>query len=631
MAARRPFGGAHLGFQPGLVLLLAVQASLLWWQLRDHAFVFDDLLYEILGRSTSSRWAWLTSDYFQHVAPLHRLWWNGQQHLGPLEYRWALAAGVVGILIGTALFKHALDVLFGVRRIHLWLTAMVAFSVLWLRPLQWWSAGLQVVPTFICSMIMLIAYARWLDGRRRSWLVVGGAAMAGGLLFYEMPIGIFAAVVLLRLLLLNDDLTPKAILRVLRDERAALVAFGAPAVVFLAWYVVGVDTAQPVEPVGVAVLGDFFSRTWLHTLTPSLFGAVIRPDRYATEQLVVVLSQAAFWGTVAWTLWRRRSDAVRVWAWFGVVVVVKLAIVGFSRLPHFDAATVADDPRYVAEFAFLWPLALGAALREPGAGVAGRLRGERAGPPPATASRRVRSGAVILVVAAYVAVGLHSNAGVIERWPGEHARRYQHNVEGLLRSLPPGGIVADGPVPHFVVPIFATPYNTVGRLLPLFELPVQVDGPERGGGVFMVAPDGTGTEVEFVGRGGGAALDEFRRGSLRTDDAVATEDAVCLGSTDGGPHAFTLDLPEAIVLPDPYVRMTYSTDASYTIEVRIDTGSGPSAYPTTGLTVAEDAGASVAWLRSPDVDDVRALRFDVPAHQRLCIERIEVGDLVTGR
>ena len=68
---------------------------------------------------------------------------------------------------------------------------------------------------------------------------------------------------------------------------------------------------------------------------------------------------------VGWSLLRRRADAVRVWAWFFLVVVVKLALVGVSRLPHFDAATVANDPRYVGEFAFLWPLALAVPFASP--------------------------------------------------------------------------------------------------------------------------------------------------------------------------------------------------------------------------------------------------------------------------
>ena len=127
--------------------------------------------------------------------------------------------GILGVVIGTALFKFAVDLLFGRRALHLWLTALVAFSVLWIRPLQWWSAGLQVVPTFVSGMVVLIAYGKLARPQRGVWLIVGSAAMTFGLLLYELPVGILGVLVLLRVLVLHGDLSPMAVLRLLFNER----------------------------------------------------------------------------------------------------------------------------------------------------------------------------------------------------------------------------------------------------------------------------------------------------------------------------------------------------------------------------------------------------------------------------
>ena len=149
--------------------------------------------------------------------------------------------------------------------------------------------------------------------------------------------------------------------------------------------------------------------------------------------------------------------------------------------------------------------------------------------------------------------------------------------------------------------------------------------------MFVVSPDGNAIEVDFVARAGGRAAEEHRLGNLRADGAELSGQSLCLGPSERGATVFTLALPTGLTLPDSYLRMTYATDTSHTVEVRVDAGSGVPPFPTTGLTVADYTTESIAWLRSPGVSSIASLRFDVPAHQRLCIDRVEVGELMPAR
>ena len=219
-----------------------------------------------------------------------------------------------------------------------------------------------------------------------------------------------------------------------------------------------------------------------------------------------------------------------------------------------------------------------------------------------------------------------SIVGRVRRHAALPARRRRRAAD----ALPSDGILADGLVPPFVVPAFATSYNTVGRLLPLFEHPVQVDGPERGGGIFVLTADGHGAEADFIGRAGGAAPHEHRLGNLRSDGTVVVaEDAVCIGSTPAGPNAtFTLAVPAGVVLPDPYVHMTYSTELQLhdrrarRCRVRNAGGRDDRSHGRRGRHRV-DRLAPEPGRRG---DRLPALRRAARTH-RLCIERIEIGGL----
>lgn len=182
----------------------------------------------IRGRESGVAWEWLGNDYFQHFAPGHRAVNSLQDDVAPLNYRVVLVAMVAAMALAAYALSRTLDLLFGARWLHPLLAFCFGISVLFVSPLQWWSAGLQIVPTTLAGVACLYGYARHRRDGGVRWLLLAVAATAAGLLFYVRPVLFVVYLLAVRVLVLSDGLRPRAVLAGLWRERLTWAALATP-------------------------------------------------------------------------------------------------------------------------------------------------------------------------------------------------------------------------------------------------------------------------------------------------------------------------------------------------------------------------------------------------------------------
>ena len=227
---RRPVSAAAV-----LGAVLALELAALYVVMRNSSWVFDDNFNLVLAGQEGFTWHWLTSVQFEHWnIALHAIV-SLQHRLFFFDYRWGLAA-LLAVLGGAIfMFERVLATVLGDRRITIAVSAWFGLSILWARPIQWFFAGAQYLPYTLLDLVCLYGFLRWQADRRARWGVMSVLALAAALLFYEKPAYMLFYLVLMRVLLLSEDLRPRAVLARLWSERwlwagyVAVLASGGPA------------------------------------------------------------------------------------------------------------------------------------------------------------------------------------------------------------------------------------------------------------------------------------------------------------------------------------------------------------------------------------------------------------------
>ena len=325
-----------------------------------------------------------------------------------------------------------------------------------------------------------------------------------------------------------------------------------------------------------------------------------------------------------------QAQAVGVAAWVSLVLVVALggALVASSRVAQFGV-DIANDPRYLIDFAWLVPLSLCAAFSrqdvlepapaEPG----GRL----------TVSRIAPSGAIAGVLLIVYAAGSVASASKLQRdWPGSQARTWETNVRSGIAAV--GGqrpTVAENTTPFEVMADFVAPYNRLSRLLPLYVGPVQVDGPIMGP-LVQVLEDGTVRRVTLTsidGAGAVQTLTGLGQLSVSGGRTVSVGGQLCVIADATSAKLEWTAPPGAVAGPGPfYMVLGYKVWASVAMPVFVDSGHGYPGEPNDGIALDPSANSSIVWLGPAEPHDVR---FELPPVNTVCLSHVEVGSLAAQR
>ena len=596
--------------------------------LRNGSWVSDDNFFLVRAGQLGFTWHWITSPQYEHWDLALNVLYSIQHRLFFFDYRWGLIVllGLLGACI--YMFERTLAAVVKGRWIPFIFAIWFGLNVLWVRPLQWWSAGVQYFSYTFLDLLCFYAFLRYqADGARR-WIAVSAGALAVALLFYEKPAYMLMYLALFRLLLLTADLRPRAVLAVFWRERLLWASYVA---VIAIWAIAYFNSEAHGGSSGGGVTFDqyltYFRILWVNTLVPSLASVTIPAFHLSvTQVLFVVAAQAVVVSVVAVSVRRKRS-AWRAWTFLAITIVTGGALVARSRIRQFGVE-IANEPRYLIDFGWLVPLTLCAAfsrmsVMEPHAPEA---RTKVALP---SLSRTVALGAVLIPII-YAAVSLASAAQLQRDWPGSEVRSWEEHVRGGIAQLERSRasfVVADNTTPVNVIAPFDAPYNRLSRVLPLYVGPVQVDGPLTGP-IVTIHPDGTVHRATSVTVAGGVSLSQLvqsHQAILVGGRAVHASNALCV-IADAVPAELEWHLPSVAASGAApfYLRLTYRVWRPIEVPVFVDVGRG---YPD----VAEDSirlvGArvpSIMWL-GPALP--HRIMLMIPALTTVCVGRVDVISL----
>jgi hypothetical protein len=610
----------------GVVVLL--ELVVLYVVMRNNSWVFDDNFLLVRSGQEGFDWHWLTQVEFEHWDIGEHLVISLQHRLFFFDYRWALIA-LLAVFGGCIyLFERTLAMIVRNRWVTIAAAAWFGLNVLWVRPLQWATAGIQYFPYTLFDLLCLYGFMRYYATGRGRWLAISAVALAAALLFYEKPAYMLIYLVLLRVLLMSESLRPVDLLRTFWRER---LVWGLYLAVVIVWGIGYIHAkAYGVHgPVSVGQYLGYFRILWLQTLIPSLASVTIPAFKLSGLQVFfVVASQAVAVACVVISL-RRKRAAWRAWVFFGAIVVVSAVLVAHSRVAQFGIG-IANDPRYLIDFGWLVPLTLCAAFaREKVLTPVVPPRKTRLHLAPARLAWPILAG--VAALAAYGAGSIATGAQLQRDWPGAEARTWEQNLRrdfARIDHSPKPIVIADNATPFAIMEQFVAPYNRLSRVLHMYVGPVQVDGPIEGAALSTVAEDGTIHRAKIIPLDSSARVGDLidsREIEIRGGRQVAAGKQRCVVA-DGTPVAVERHLPTPPTVGDApyYLLLTYRDWQAAALPIFVNSGAGLPGTPENAVSLRAGTGTSIAWLGPNAPHDVL---LTVPALSTLCIEHIDIVTL----
>ena len=565
--------------------VIAVEALVLYLVFNGGSWLFDDNFYLSLARQYGFGWSWLMNSNFGHFGMAFHAVFSLQNHLMPVDYRWALLVMLVGLCGSIFLLQRVLSMLFAGSWLPLLAAAWFGISVLFIRPLQWWTFGLQAIPTVLFDLLCLYAYLRYQTDRRARWVAVSAGALIGGLLFYEKPAFMVLYIALIRVLFISPSVKPRALWNALRGEWWIWAAY---VVVLAVWAVgykeSGANVGSAASPTLTQWLA-FFRVGWAETLVPATFGLtfpvsdpVVQTGLTSFQVTVAVCLQVVVVIAVIVSVWRRPS-AWRAWACLAALVIISGVLTGIARIGQFGPG-VGADLRYWLDFSWLIPVFVCFAFSS-------RAVFTPVPPSAVLGLRRPRPPVALAVTLAMLGYGAASiaNASSFERtWPDHAGRLWEANLERSLaaaarmRATP---VVVNNLVPWYITDAIP-PFNKLSEILPDYGPSIPVDGPLTG-------------PLRYVDTAG--ALQPARIADLVSD--YTSDRCLSAGTT-------TLRPTSHRTMPTPagpyYLLLTYSSSrpiaelvSAYGVAAAGTGAVGPVlADPSIALT--PNAHRSIAWL-----------------------------------
>jgi len=605
---------------------IAIITVMLYVVMRNSSWVYDDNYWLVRAGQEGFNWHWLNTPQYEHWDIGLNAVFSLQHLLFFFDYRWGLAALLLVLGGAIYIFENAIAMIVSRRWVAVAAAVWFGASVLWARPLQWWDAGVQYFPYTFFDLLCLYGFLRYYaDGRRNRWAVISAAALAAALLFYEKPAYMLVYLLLFRVLLMSEDLRPRTILADLWCERRV---WGAYLLVVGIWAIGYINSGAYVTTKGSVSLIEYltyFKIFWVQTLVPALFSLTIPASKLSGAQtLFVVVAQVGVVTALVVSL-LRKSSAWRAWAFLAIAILVTGGLVAHSRIYQFGVS-IANDPRYLIDFAWLVPLSACAAFSRD------RIVWPRV--PTKTAGAALPSGRVLVPVLAclllYFAVATASAIHLEAIWGGPQARIWETNVRRDIASLRRSQgdlVVANNATPFVIMEEFIAPYNRLSRVLPLYVGPIQVDGP-LDGRLVRLDEDGVAHLAAFTSPMGSVATQELIK-SHALDVGPGGREIV-----NGNDICVVADATPVTVernaIPYPakagpyYLRLEYHVWRPLELPLFVDAGKGYSAEPLSTVRLSPGASNSIAWLGQ---GIPHRLMVTVPPLNTVCIAGVEVASL----
>ena len=446
-------------------LMVAAQTALRAWALYPSWFYTDDYRFLYDARAEPFGLAYLTRPFDNQFMPLGRAIAYWVSHSG--DANWPLTATIIlgmQLLASTACAWMLVSV-FGARWGVLLPLGLFLTSAITMPALMWWSASLNQLPLQIVFFTAVGAWFRYLQERRKRWLLVVLLALTIGLLAYVKTVLVFAVLAYLAIAYFADGSIRDRVRTSVRRYWLAVATAGVLGVVFVIYYVSEVPSIfqepswQLAGRLGDTMLGTAFGSgiaggPWRWDASNPPVGAADPPAWSVHAAWVLVAVLALFWAL-------RRQRTGRAWLLMAGYLAAAFGLVLTSRAPVGGAA-IGLEYRYLTDVLPVAVLVLGlVTMSVPGA--------------PGSSARRERplllvtpSSRVAALAVAVVCIG-GTISTVTYAWIWHTDNPGADYTSAATDGLRGKGVVdlADQTVPQNVIPGFSAPYNTTKRLLPL--------------------------------------------------------------------------------------------------------------------------------------------------------------------
>ena len=596
-----------------LIGLITLQVCVLFAVTQRSFFIADDYYHFKLAQERSLLHYVATPIVHTYPAPGHRLLFFAFHQFFPMNYVAARVVLLAFLAAATVLLAQFVRML--ARTDEWWTTALLtpfALSLAFVSVVDWWSAGVPVIPALFFTTAALVAWFRsYVHPKPSHWLAVAIVAMAAASGFYLKFLLIPFYFLVLRLAIFPRVLGLRGGVQPLWEERRRWLAVAAFPALFLAVYVLSGLAGRSYVPGERSYLA-YLATGWFEVFVPlALLNTPVGPSTSVTATwIVVVCSQLVFWAVV-WVTWRRTSLALYGWALVVFVFAVNLLMIGSVRLPAYGVA-IAYPLRYYPEILLFLPVALALALRQ---GTERR---------PEAAWEGTGAGRTALAAFACVhAMSFVLQAPAMGRASeGVQARAWIDNLRRDATAAAEGGGVRllDSEVPEYVIPLWLTPLNRVSTLLGLLQVDAVYN--EFSDSPRVVRSDGRLAEATF------RPLSRLLLSPHRTDTGADGQgrthvDGACI---QGAETVLMSRAPGDEPIGERLaLRLSYSAGSRGPLALEVESVDPDvtrtwSLHPERGAEIVD-----LGWSR-PTTLNLRGNASSV-----VCLDRIDLGSLITGQ
>ncbi len=632
---RRPVATAHVrssdrwrhppGWLWPLVIALQVGSAL---SLTAYTyFLVDDFLFQQQARVQAFGWPYLLEPLFEHFSPVTRALNAVLVNVAPGNF--AVAHGIQLALYAASVAAFALvaRTILGNSWTALAVTGIFGQSLFLMRLLAWWTATANILPATCLVLVAFAGYLRWQKGCSRLWIGASVMAFALSLLDYETAMLFPFYLALVRFLVIEDKLDPRAWLAGLWHEKWIWLSYGMlDAVAFI--HYINYYYYPAVRP-GAGQLLHYLEIALVEGFVPALAG-VKSPQGLLSGYAAVIFANLLVIAGVVVTLYLR-PRAWRCVAAFVLVFFVTMTPVGLNRI-HQWGVGIGAELNYQQSLHYMFLVLVAFALSS-------RWGGRRASAgAPACLLPIHRQGASFLAVAGvaivvgYSALYVSSARAIADAtWEPHYSRAY---VSTFLASVDRvrvrtgwEPVLIDLNVPHSIMPAVFAPYNRYDQFFPLVDRNLRVD--EIADPVFVVMDSGQLAPVRFAASADGVLNAATVSATDGSGVVPAARDAALQVCVPAGRSVSRLHIPLSVaqtVAPRsnelPYgIRVRYSVPYRVPVNMLLDNAHAITLDTEVDRVWGPGAGGELAPVTvRQQVDEVA---FDLPGGS--CVTDLAVG------
>jgi len=430
-----------------------ITVQLAWKAATASHFFFwqDDFVYFDRALEHGLSWQYLMKVEGGHLdpGPFAVSWFVARISL----YNWTLVSVVLLVILAGACLAllRLLRTLFGNRPAILIPLVVYLISPLTVPALVWWSSAIESLPLQLATFMAVDAHVRYLRGRRPKHLIIAGAWLLIGMLFFEKGIALeFLLFALTSAFFVEGRWIRAARLAATRYWKAwllyAAVLAGYASVLAVALSAPGAMPGKRGAPQGVT---GFITGLLKDTFVPGAWGGPwqwfpnpTKVEAFATPPTVLTwLSLLAAAAVVLVSIWRR-IYAWRAWAilaaWLALADMLAV-ILGRGTLSNGSfLAFLGLDTHYVADAVPILAVCLGLAFWP----IAGQPERRRTPPAPA-ATGQVALVATGVALGAFLFGSVWSVQAYVTATTTQPGRAFIANARQALAAVPRGTVVVN--------------------------------------------------------------------------------------------------------------------------------------------------------------------------------------------